>query len=75
MKSCSVNSLNRVIDMQNIIVCNGKHELFKIPQQHIEKLINIGSDIKDKYPNTSAITSKHSLQLGICKVLSDRFHD
>lgn len=49
--------------------------LAPLPDQYVNKLISVGNNIKEKYRETVEIQTRHSLILGLCSVLSERFHD
>lgn len=49
--------------------------LAALPEQYINKLINVGNNVKERYRETVEIQTRHPLVLGLCSVLSERFHD
>lgn len=49
--------------------------LAPLPDQYVNKLISVGNNIKEKYRETVEIQTRHPLILGLCSVLSKRFHD
>lgn len=61
--------------MADFKICCGQTTLFNLPDPLIAKLIAVGNEQKAKYGETVEIQTKHPLQLGLCRVLADRFHD
>lgn len=49
--------------------------LATLPEQYVNKLISVGNNIKERYRETVEIQTRHPLILGLCSVLSQRFHD
>lgn len=49
--------------------------LAALPDQYVNKLIGVGNNIKERYRETVEIQTRHPLVLGLCSVLSARFHD